>query len=381
MMLGSGPLVSRAIAWCCSCVLLCFEASPARAAGAEVETKAAPTSTAPERPSRALASAGAVVPGAVVHGTGHWISGEAATARRLLLAEAAGLGLVFGSGSVIVLTGASRQLVGPMAAGVILGVGLFSTSMLADLYGSVSTDGGAARPLTIAPWIEAELGYRYVHDPQFSYTSLLVQRLASRVGRFRLEPSLWGSLDADNARYRAEIGYRPLGPIPHVTAPSSDHLELEIAFTQHRYAPEQFAISSAELAVGGRYDLGALGTTLRGAFVEGEVGAALQSYDYDLDGSSLPNDVESLLLARFAFGVVLRGQSAPGSEIVAYYDHRHDGYAAGLKLTGLGSGVAGHFGLAGRWFFDDRFGIALEAEVGSAYVAGGSILFRQGVKR
>jgi hypothetical protein len=61
-----------------------------------------------------------------------------------------------------------------------------------------------------------------------------------------------------------------------------------------------------------------------------------------------------------------------------YYDHRHDGFAAGLKMTGLGSGVAGHFGMEGRLYLDSQWGLLLDAQVGSAYVAGLSILFRHG---
>jgi hypothetical protein len=61
-----------------------------------------------------------------------------------------------------------------------------------------------------------------------------------------------------------------------------------------------------------------------------------------------------------------------------YYDHRHDGFAAGLKLGGLASGIAGHFGVEGRAYLTDRWGIAAEAAAGSAYVTGFSLLFRHG---
>jgi hypothetical protein len=94
----------------------------------------------------------------------------------------------------------------------------------------------------------------------------------------------------------------------------------------------------------------------------------------------VPHDLEHVLLGRFGFGVTLRGLSAPGSEAVVYYDHRHDDYAAGLQLNGIGSGVAGHFGASVRWFFLESFGIAADAQVGSAYLGGASLLFRPGAK-
>jgi hypothetical protein len=51
---------------------------------------------------------------------------------------------------------------------------------------------------------------------------------------------------------------------------------------------------------------------------------------------------------------------------------------AGLKVTGIGSGVLGHFGLAARWFVSESVGFALDAQVGSAYLGGASLIFRSG---
>ena len=53
-----------------------------------------------------------------------------------------------------------------------------------------------------------------------------------------------------------------------------------------------------------------------------------------------------------------------------YYDHRHDDFAAGLKVRGLGSGVIGHFGTALTYDFTARFGIEAYTEIGSAWVNG-----------
>jgi hypothetical protein len=85
-----------------------------------------------------------------------------------------------------------------------------------------------------------------------------------------------------------------------------------------------------------------------------------------------------LLLTRFGFGALLRGAAGPGSEVSVYYDHRHDGYAAGLLMAGLGSGVAGHFGLAGRWYFGRALGVLVDAQAGAALLAGLSLLVREG---
>ena len=90
----------------------------------------------------------------------------------------------------------------------------------------------------------------------------------------------------------------------------------------------------------------------------------------------MPADADDMLLARFGFGAVFRGNTYPGSQALLYYDHRHDDFAAGLIISGLGSGVIGHFGTELRWFFTPSFGVLAQVEVGSALVSGLSVLYR-----
>jgi hypothetical protein len=60
-----------------------------------------------------------------------------------------------------------------------------------------------------------------------------------------------------------------------------------------------------------------------------------------------------------------------------YYDHRHDGYAAGLKIPGIASGVLGHVGTLLQCYASAQWGFAVRAETGSAHVIGASLLFRR----
>jgi hypothetical protein len=328
-------------------------------------------------PDGPLPSAAAVVPGLIVHGSGHYALGQPRTARRLLLMEGIGLGLFLTGGLTIVLTGASRYFVAPAASATMLGFGLFSTSYLADIYGTVSNDGGAAltRYRLPARW-ETELGYRRIEDPQFAHSDFMVQRVSRQIGPLRLSPSGFFSMRGDTARYRVESQYRLAGNVENPRPRDVSFLDATLAFTHHRYRSEHFARTLAELSLDGRYDLARLGPTLRGAFIELSAGYGVARTDYDLSGLKVPSDIEHLLLGRIGFGVTLRGQSAPGSEALLYYDHRHDDYVAGLKLSGIGSGVIGHFGLAARWFFNDQIGVALDAQAGSAYLGGASLIFR-----
>jgi hypothetical protein len=344
----------------------------------QVETAESPAPPPPyaARQRDALPVAAAALPGLVVHGSGHFAAGEAATARKLLLMEGIGFGMFLAGGLTIVFTGASRYVVGPAASVTMTGFGLFSTSYLADLYGTVSLDGGAALSRYRAParW-ETELGYRRLSDSQFAHEDFVVERVSRQIGAFRVSPSGWFSTRGDTARYRFEAQYRLFGAVEEPVSDAS-FVDLTTGFVHQRHRPEHFSKSHAELSVDTRYDLARLGPTLRGSFIELGAGYALGRIDYDLAGLAVPHDLEHLLLGRFGFGVMLRGLSAPGSEVLVYYDHRHDDYVAGLKVTGLGSGVIGHFGVAGRWFLTDAIGAAVDAQVGSAYLAGFSLLFR-----
>lgn len=326
---------------------------------------------------RALPVAAAVAPGVVVHGAGHFALGEAATARKLLLMEGVGLGVFLAGGLTIVFTGASRYFVAPAATAAMTGFGLFSTSYLADIYGSVSKDGAAtlSRYRPPARW-ETELGYRRVSDAQFAYRDFVVERVSRQIGAFRLSPSGMFDVRGDSARYRFETQYRLAGVTEHPAPADLSYVDVTLGFVHQRHRPEHFSRSLAELSVDGRYDLARLGRTLRGSFIELSAGYALGRLDYDLRGLSVPHDIEHLLLGRIGFGVTLRGLSAPGSEALLYYDHRHDDYAAGLKIRGIGSGVIGHFGLSARWFFSESIGVAGDVQVGSAYLGGASLLFR-----
>jgi hypothetical protein len=135
------------------------------------------------------------------------------------------------------------------------------------------------------------------------------------------------------------------------------------------------AVDTFEYALRGRLDLARYDAGLSGSFAELELGHAIGILNYD---GPVENDATSLLLSRFAFGFYVGDPNHEGGSYQLYYDHRHDGLAAGLLVPGLGSGVLGHFGVLGQHFFNDSLGIEVSAEVGSAYVLGLRGLFRYG---
>ncbi len=335
------------------------------------------------RAPKPLAVAASVVPGVLVHGAGSWVDGDDETALRLLEAEAAGLGLILAGGVPIALTGASRYVIGPAAAVSIVGFGLFTVSWAADVYAVTAPEGGWGRARNVTPWIQTELGYRRVQDPRFAYDHFVVQSIDVRAGRFRLMPSAWWSADARNSRLRLVGGYRAFGPTPRegeAERPDGSALDLEAALTRHDYGDDGFKIGTFELFARSRTDLVRVAKPLEGSFFELGLGGAVQQFAYEVPGVSIPSDLETMLLARFGFGVYVGGPSAPDGEFLLYYDHRHDDYAAGLLSTVPTSGVLGHFGLDGRMFFSENWGGSGQAQVGAALVAGLSLVFREDLR-
>lgn len=345
------------------------EIEPAPAAGA------VPAPRPWLRPGWLAASVG-LAPGFVVHGAGAFAIGDRKTARRLLIAEGVGLAAFLAAGSLLAVTGSSRRLVGALVPTVIGGFGVFVLSWLADIY-AASTGGRAARAPGFTPWVDAELGYLYVHDPQFAYGSFLSARADLRAGPWRAAPQAWVALDDDNQRFLLELGYRPWGARPGQRAADGSYAELATGLRYHRFGSERFAVITPEWHLNGRLDLGRMGQTLSGAFVDGQLGAALELYHFDVAGSTLADNAFGMLLMRFGFGLYFGDGGRRSGEAAVYYDHRHDDFAAGLGVQGIASGVLGHFGLRGHYFITREWGLTGLAELGSAVVTGLGVRYRR----
>lgn len=340
--------------------------------------EAAPSSPAkPPEPDRRLALGAAFVPGAALHGSGHYVLGQRQTARWLLATEIVGVGLVLGGMTTLFASGNSRNLAGLGEGAIVLGGVLLVGSFGADVYGVAATDQAASQlNRRVTPWYESELGYRYVADPRFAYAHFLVERVVLRMGHLRFEPSGWFDGAGHNVRYRVEGAYRFIGTSPVEMSRYDEHLELVFAGGHQRYVPEHFQRSGGEVSLGARFDFARLGDTLRGSFMELGAGYARARLRYDLEGIAVPSEPDDLLLATAALGVTLRGRAKPGSELRVYYDHRHDDYAGGFLLPGRVSGVFGKFGVDFLWFFSKHAGVRAQVEGSSAIVAGASLLFR-----
>ncbi|MET0388478.1 MAG: hypothetical protein ABW321_21080 [Polyangiales bacterium] len=306
--------------------------------------------------------AAALVLGPVVHGAGHFTAGQTSTALTLLAAEGVGvLGAVAGLAG-LAATGASEKTVAPLAGVAALGVGLFATSWLADVYGVVTPPGGFGRAV-LRPALVAEAGVFGVIDPVFEHDALAYVGGRAFLGRSSLALEGHVGVDHDNQRLRGVYAYRLL------EWDAATYVEAELGAVHHRYAPEGFSMTFGEAAISGSLDLGRVAPTLHGAFVSGAFGLAFGAHRY----FDVATESDSLLLIRIAFGCFI----GDGGSLSLYYDHRHDGYTGGLKMFGLGSGVIGHVGAALQYYVSPEWGFSVRAETGSAHMLGASVLFRR----
>jgi hypothetical protein len=344
----------------------------------------APTSTAaragasisPGR--RALGVGLALVPGVVVHGPGAWVVGKKGTAGKIAIASGVGLFGTLLGGALIALTGASRRTTGPLAAMTIASIGVFSTSMLADLYAVLAPEGGTGEPLREAPWIDVMVGAYAMSDPVFRHSELVLQRIDMRWRSLRTSVQVEQAPESASRRFRMEEAVRLYGATPGSRSRDGTTVDLEGALTDHGHPRDGFGTTIAELSLKARVDLRRFDGELRGAFVEGLVGTGLMIDRYRVSSTT---DANSILLGCFAFGTYLGQPSAAGihGEASLFYDHRRDGFAGGLQPNGIGAGYLGSVGATARIWLGRTWGIGANTQAGSALIGGLSVHFRAGV--
>lgn len=338
-----------------------------------------PTPPEPRVPSP-LPEIAAVFPGFIVHGSGAWLQHRNQTAQRLLLLEGASVLATLTSGVVLFTTGAARDVVGPTALLAVAGAGTFSLSFLANVYAAWAPADGLGEALQRLPLLESSAGYLYVYDPQFEYRHFVTAQLSARIEAWHLSAGSAVAPGQGNGRLELGAGYRMLGPRGAGSEPArgGSYLEPRLGFSDHEFDREGFSSRVIELALEGRLDVDEYLPDVRGAFFQAEAGWAKQVFHHDLPGPN-PATWTSLLLAHMGFGMYLghRNDDRRGGELQLYYDHRHDGFAGGLKVNGLGSGPAGHFGILASYQLWPAWGVRLRSEAGSAYTLAFDLVVRK----
>ena len=169
-----------------------------------------------------------------------------------------------------------------------------------------------------------------------------------------------------------------MGATPGTRMRDGTAIDVEGALTDHAYPRDGFGTTIAEVSLKARMDLARFDGELRGAFVEGLLGAGLM---VDRFRAAEANDANSILLGRFAFGTYLGRPSADAvhGEANVFYDHRRDGFVGGLQPNGIGAGYLGSIGAAARVWLGRSWGVGTNVQAGSALVGGLSLHFRAGV--
>ena len=335
-------------------------------------------STASPISRRPLAVAAAILPGLVFHGSGHFVGGDQRTALRLLAAEGVGLAALVGGFGALAATGAARRLVAPLVLLTNAGGALMVTSGLADFYGILNRPGRAAAALPFTPTVEAAGGALFVRNPTIRYRWLASAGVDLRSGRWRLSPVLFTGARVTRAELQA--AWRLRGALPQRSgapaAPSGSFFDLEAGLVHHRDWGDvtPFDTTTVEVAVGARNELLPFAPSLAGSFLDWGAGLALGASHYG--GRARTFEPTDLLLARFAFGFWVGRGPAPRAEVRMTYDNRHDDFAGGLKVPGLGSGPAGHLGADATLHLGARWGVRAQVQAGSAHVAGLQLLYR-----
>lgn len=304
----------------------------------------------------------AVLAGPVVHGAGHLVAGDTRTGLRLLQLEGLGLGAFVAGLGGLAVTGASPKLVLPLIGLTTAGAGVFVASALADVYGVLAPPGGFGTRVA-QPALVLEGGYRHVVDRLFDYGPFAHLAATAWLGQLRLRTRSWVAVGHGNQRLTGMANYRLL------RGAGASFLDVELGAIFHRYADEQFSMGFGELSLAGRVDLSLVGARLAGAFFDYALGYALGGVRYH----GLTTEADEMTLARFGVGCFV----GDGGSAQLYYDHRHDDFAAGSKLPGLGSGAIGHFGLRVEHYLSPDWGLSAEAQTGSAHVLGVSLLHRR----
>jgi len=331
---------------------------------------------ASDRPRRGLLPvAAALVPGLVVHGSGHFVAGDREAARRLLAAEAVGLGLVVAGIAGLSLTGASRKTIAPFIVLSAGGVALLGGSGLADLYGVVAPAGGWGQALAEPP-VEAALATLYVRNPTLPYRWVTGARVKAWAGDWFFAPAAFATTDRQTLRFELRLGHRVWGAAPGDGRPADRYIDVSAGLLHHRElrGSGPFDHSTGDVSVAGRYGLGSLLPSLAGSFAEWGVGAAMGAYRYG--GPAPSTEARDALLMRLGFGCWFGSSEAPRGELLLFYDHRHDGFAGGMKVVGLGSGAGGHVGAEASVHLLASWGLGFEFAAGSAHVFGLSLRYQ-----
>lgn len=327
------------------------------------EPEPQPEPQPPARPTggkRAVAVGGAILPGVIVHGSGHWLIGEKRTATRLLVLEGVGLGLAAIGGIPIGVTGGAEETL-PGLGLLVPAVGLLFTSFAADVWGAAGGERIAGTP-SPPPAVDVATGWTLVGDPRVPFANLATVDANAWLGPTQLRASGWYGDGTWQAR--AAAGVRIRGPRPGQWRDDTSALDITVAAAEERRTDAMLRVATGEVGLLARIDLARIGPTLRGTFGTVGMTAGAERVRYTATGAA---DTSGLFTGHIGWGFVLGDGRTRALETELFYEHRRDTLAGGLTLHIPFNGFIGYVG-AVTTAWRGRFGASARVDVGSAYV-------------
>ena len=226
----------------------------------------------------------ALVPGFLIHGLGHFYTGDDESGLDLLIAEVAGIALVLAGVFVGEGTDNSGPSGGPRRLLTHAGVLLFAGSWAFDTVGTLK---GAAEFDPIADKeraLSAGLGYRYVGDRLTSLTHRLLGRIRLDTGRF------YSALDGE---FEVELGTRNIALDTGVRVLQSrnrrNQLSLGLELERISRPADGLGIRGLTGYLGAQWDAGVAVHSLRNLYLLHRVGFGYDEYQFGSETGSNPS--------------------------------------------------------------------------------------------
>lgn len=323
---------------------------------------AIPTSNSAISPGRrAIAIAGAVMPGFFLRGTGAWIVGDTQAAKRLLVAGAGGLLVAGGFGALIGISNGNPYTIATTPL-LLTGAGVLLTSWVEDIYVAATGNNVSRRIAQRIPRWSLEVGETWQHD---AYRQRVYQRVGATFDVDRIGASALGMVDFGGDAWLGFLEFRArvIG-----AQRCGDCLTIRAGGRMQQDHDDRVTQLVGEIEAIGRLDLERFGPSFRSTFFELTTGLGLNRLTY----ANTVGETDTILLGRFAWGTYV-----PGGEVTLYYDHRRDGLAGGIDAW-RAAGFMGSFGASANVRVKGPWAVRAELQVGNAYLSTLSLSYRGG---
>lgn len=278
--------------------------------------------------------AGSIVPGILLHGSGHYIMGEKETGKKLLKIQ--GVSLLTGASSLVALSllGNADETSGILIPMTMFGFGTFAATWLFDVIGTT----GLSNHLSIEehPYKQSfvNLSYHKQDNNQSPYYNFYGSRI--QYGNNEFFAQLYAEVEesSDYQEFAFKGGY-------NVMQKEFTNLYI-IPEAKYRYSSEGFDISQWDLQLEMDINLSKISHTLKNVYFVNTIGYGSSTFDFGRSGSNYSDNLMIVSQGlRFHVNNIL--------DVSTKYIRREDGFIAGRNW------MLTHFEHSFRLKFKDLF--------------------------